>query len=112
MRVNYLGPAALGIDHPALEGYDCTRSRANCYLVEVCAGTGIEGEIIEGDMLMVDEALPVQHGDLAVIETDEGLELFRSHRVGGAFRLLPVSGGEGMFARQVECRGVVIRWAR
>lgn len=109
MKLDYLGPALPGHDHPGLEDLDARRLPPSCYLVEVCAGAGVEGEVIEGDVLMVDEALPVQHGDLAVIDTDEGLALFRSHRIGGAFRLLPMCGGEGLFARQVECRGVVVR---
>lgn len=108
MRVKYLTPACLGIGPQALR-WQCLDLSTSCYLVEVCPGAGVEGKIIEGDVLMVDEDLPVQHGDLTVIETDDGLELFRSHRIGGAFRLLPMNGGEGMFARQVACRGVVVK---
>jgi len=110
MRVNYLGPC-LFAKHPAMADLDHCR-RPSCYLVEVSAEAGVEGPIIEGDVLVVDEALPVQHADLVVVETGEGLRLFRSHRIGGSFRLLPASGGQGRKARPELCRGVVVHRAR
>ncbi|SDG27349.1 hypothetical protein SAMN05216571_10814 [Onishia taeanensis] len=112
MRVNYLGPALLGLDHPALENLDAWRLPPSCYLVEVSEEAGVDGEIIEGDVLVVDEARPVQHGDLVVVVIDEAYQLFQGHRIGGAVRLLPASGGQGMTARTDHCRGVVVHRAR
>lgn len=112
MRVNYLGPA-LGLDHPALDELDARRLPPSCYLVEVSDEAGVDGEIIEGDVLVVDEARPVQHGDLVVVATDEAYRLFQGHRIGGAVRLTSANGGqEGRFSHQVDCRGVVVHQAR
>jgi len=80
--------------------------------VEVRDGAGIAGPIIEGDVLVVDEARPVQHADLVVVETGTGLRLFQSHRIGGRFRLVPAAGGAGHLADPDACRGVVVRQAR
>lgn len=113
MRLTYIGPALLDHDHPALEDLDAHRLPASCYLVEVSEEAGVDGPIIEGDVLVVDEARPVQHGDLVVVQGDEALRLCRSHRIGGRFRLLPTAGPrEGFFARQLDCRGVVVHKAR
>ncbi|SFT96568.1 hypothetical protein [Halomonas saccharevitans] len=111
MKVNYLGPC-LAVDHPALAELDHEPLPVSCYLVELSEEAGVEGPLIEGDVLVVDEARPVQHGDLVVVETGEGLGLFKSHRIGGRFRLLPASGGEGRGADPEVCRGVVVRKAR
>ncbi|SDJ88676.1 S24 family peptidase [Billgrantia gudaonensis] len=110
MRVNYLGPC-LVVDHPAVEAMERCR-RPSCYLVEVSDEAGVEGPIIEGDVLVVDEAQPVQHADLVVVEVESQLRLYRSHRIGGAFRLVPACGGQGMTAKPAECRGVVVHRAR
>ncbi|MDN3526029.1 hypothetical protein QWY79_12215 [Halomonas sabkhae] len=59
MRLTYLGPAMPGHDHLAHQGLDARRLPPSCYLVEVCAGAGVEGEVIEGDVLVIDEARPV-----------------------------------------------------
>ena len=113
MRLTYLGPALLGHDHPALEGLDARRLPPSCYLVEVSEDAGVEGEIIEGDVLVIDEARPVQHGDLVAVQGEEALRLCRSHRIGGRFRLVCTAGPrESFFARQEDCRGVVVRQAR
>jgi len=47
-----------------------------------------------------------------VVETGEGLRLFQSHRIGGRFRLVPASGGQGHLAQPETCRGVVVRQTR
>lgn len=59
-------------------------------------------------MLVVDKARLVQHADLMVAEIEDEYRLFRSHRIGGRFRLLPASGVRGHFAKQQVCRGVVV----
>lgn len=112
MQLNYLGPVGSGDGHPLAAEIVVERFPPSCYLVEVSAEAGVEGPIIEGDVLVVDEALPVQHADLVVVETGEGLVLFRSHRIGGGFRLLPAGGGQGRRARPDQCRGVVVHQAR
>lgn len=110
MRVTYLGPAVLCHDHPALENQDMNQYPPSCYLVEVSDEAGVDGPVIEGDVLVVDEARPVQHGDLVVVHCEESLRLCRSHRVGGRFRLMRTAGPrESFFAQRSECRGVVVK---
>ncbi|MGC3875034.1 hypothetical protein ACPF7Z_17420 [Halomonas sp. GXIMD04776] len=112
MRVNYLGPACLGIDHPALDGYDLSRFRPSCYLVEVSEDAGVGGPLMEGDLLVVDEQKPAQHADL-VVELDRVQRLFSSHWIGGRMRLMPTAGpDELIWARQSDLRGVVASQAR
>lgn len=111
MKVNYLGPVGF-VEHPALEDESASAMPLSCYLVEVSDEAGVEGPVIEGDVLVVDEAQPVQHADLVVVEVEAQLRLFRSHRIGGRCRLLPASGGEGRPVRRSEFRGVVVRRAR
>ncbi|GAA0587522.1 hypothetical protein ACFQH5_16745 [Halomonas salifodinae] len=113
MRLNYLGPACLGINHPALEGYDLSRFRPSCYLVEVSAEAGVDGPVIEGDVLVVDEARAPGHADLVVAEVEGEQRLFRTHRIGGRMRLMPTAGPrESIWARQLDLRGVVVSQAR
>lgn len=113
MRVNYLGPACLGIDLPALEGYDFSRFRSSCFLVEVSEDAGGGGPLMEGDLLVVDEQKPAQHADLVVVELDGEQRLFSSHRIGGRMWLMPTAGpSESILARQSDLRGVVVSQAR
>lgn len=113
MRLIYLGPVLPGHDYPALEGLDTRRLPPSCYLVEVTEDAGVDGEVIEGDVLVIDEARPVQHGDLVVVQDEESLRLCCSHRIGGRFRLMRTAGPrESFFARQSECRGVVVHMGR
>ncbi|QOR38220.1 hypothetical protein HNO52_06620 [Billgrantia diversa] len=65
--MNYLGPLCAGM-HPAMEGLNLKHFRASCYLVEVSDEAGVNGPIMEGDQLVVDEARPVRHADLVVAE--------------------------------------------
>ncbi|SDG22178.1 hypothetical protein SAMN05216571_106155 [Onishia taeanensis] len=113
MRVNYLGPVCMGIEHPALDGYDLTRFGLSCFLVEVSAEAGVAGSLIEGDLLVVDEQKPAQHDDLVIVEVEGEQRLFSSLRVGGRLRLIPTAGPrESIWARQAQLRGVVVRQAR
>lgn len=113
MRVNYLSPVCLGIDHPALEGYNLSRFRPTCYLVEVSEDAGIGGPLVEGDLLVVDEQKTAQHDDLVVMELDSEQRLFRCHRIGGRMRLVPTAGPkESFWARQSDLRGVVVSLVR
>src|SRR5690554_504891 len=112
MRVNYLGPLCAGM-HPAMEGLNLKQFRASCYLVEVSEEAGVNGPIMEGDLLVVDEARPVTHADLVVAELDGEQRLFHTHRIGGAYRLLPTAGPrESVLARISDLRGVVVSQAR
>jgi SOS-response transcriptional repressor LexA len=113
MRVTYLGPAALGHTHPALEGQEVRQYPPSCYLVEVSAEAGVDGPVIEGDVLVVDEARAPGHADLVVAEVEGEQRLFRAHRIGGTFRLLPMAGPRiSLAARPRDLRGVVVRQAR
>ncbi|WP_447529827.1 hypothetical protein [Vreelandella sp. TE19] len=112
MRLTYLGPLALSIDHAALEALDCTSYAPSCFAVEVGVEAGVEGTVIEGDVLVVDESRSLGHDDLVVVEMDEALHLYRSFRVGARYRLLPLGGGQGLMATARMVRGVVVHQAR
>ncbi|SDK67388.1 hypothetical protein [Billgrantia gudaonensis] len=113
MRVIYLGPLVAGMKHPALAGYDLSQFAPSCYLVEVGEDAGVCGPVIEGDLLVVDEARPAQHADLVVVEREGEQRLFKGHRIGGRIRLIPTVGPrESVWARQSDLRGVVVSQAR
>lgn len=112
MRLTYLGPLAIGIDHPALDGVDCDGYSPSCFAVEVGPDAGVHGAVIEGDVLVVDESHSLGHDDLAVVEMDDALHLYRVFRVGPRFRLLPPSGGNGLMATARMVRGVVVHQTR
>lgn len=110
MRIHYLGPLCLGIKHPALAGHELSNYPTSCYLVEVSAEAGVDGPVIEGDVLVVDEARAPGHADLVVAEMEGEQRLFRTHRIGGAFRLLPTAGPRhSLTARARDLRGVVVK---
>lgn len=108
MRVHYLGPAFPGLTEPCVSTLGIQDVSADHYLVEVSDEAGVEGEVIEGDVLVVDESKVLQHGDLAILEVEKQLRLFRSHRVGGAHFMSEVGGGFGLYAKVRDFRGVVV----
>lgn len=112
MRLHYLGPAMLGIDHPAGAAFDCAALPPSCFAVEVTPEAGVDGELIEGDLLLVDESRHPGHGDLVVIEADGALRVRRAHRIGGGFYLVPLMGGGGTMANRRMLRGVVVALER
>lgn len=112
MRLTYLGPVSMGIDHPALTGVDCAGFSASCFAVEASSEAGISGAVIEGDVLLVDEVRNLGHDDLVVVEMDDALHLYKTFRVGPRFRLLPPNGGTGLMATARMVRGVVVHQAR
>lgn len=112
MRLMYLGPMAMGIDHPALDGVDCAGYSRSCFAVEVGDSAGIHGAVIEGDVLLVDESRGLGHDDYVVVEMDDSLLLYKTFRIGPRFRLLPANGGTGLMATGRMVRGVVVHQAR
>ncbi|WP_416139056.1 hypothetical protein ACM26W_01200 [Halomonas sp. HK25] len=113
MKLHYIGPLCAGVSHPALAMLDPDCLPASCYLVEVSDEAGVEGPLIEGDVLVVDEARPIQHGNLVVMAVEGQCRLFNSHRIGGGFLLLPTVGPrESIVAREEDCAGVVVRQVR
>ncbi len=70
----------LGIDHPALAGYDPTRFKPACYLGEVIKDAGVGGPLMEDDLLVVDEQKLAQHDDLVIVEVEGEQRLFSSYR--------------------------------
>lgn len=112
MRLHYLGPAMLGIDHPAGAAFDRADLSPSCFAAEVTPEAGVDGELIEGDLLLVDESRSPSHDDLIVIEADGALRLRRAHRIGGAFYLVPPTGGGGTMANHRMMRGVVVAFER
>lgn len=112
MRLNYLGPFMLAGSHPVAGELNPARFASSCYLVEVSDEAGPGGELLEGDVLVVDEARACNHEDWVVAEIEGDYRLFKARRVGSRCRLLPASGGEGLFAHTEQYRGVVVRQAR
>ncbi|WP_404472966.1 hypothetical protein LG301_02025 [Vreelandella venusta] len=112
MRLTYLGPLAIGIDHPALSRSPFSSMSPSCFAVEVGAEAGVHGAVIEGDVLVVDESRSLGHDDLVVVEMDDALHLYKTFRVGSRYRLLPPNGGSGLMATARMVRGVVVHQAR
>ena len=112
MQVRYIGPLCRGMKHPALEGYDLSKFAPTCFLVEVSEEAGVDGTLIEGDLLVVDEGKVVQHADLVIVEREGQHQVYSSHRIGGGFRAIPFFGREGFSIKQSEVRGVVVSQAR
>ena len=112
MRVTYLGPAVVGVEHPAVAEMDRRKFPPTCFLVEISEEAHPGGPWMEGDVLVVDEARSYGHADLVVAEVEGEYRLFKTHRVGSRCRLLPPLGGEGCFITATQFRGVVVRQAR
>lgn len=112
MRLTYLGPLTLGIDHPAMGAIDCAGLPGSCFAAEAGCEAGIDGDVIEGDLLLIDERRTPHHGDLVAIEADGRLCLRRAHRIGGGFYLVPLAGGGGTMANRRMLRGVVVALER
>ncbi|MBY5930802.1 hypothetical protein KUV86_16975 [Halomonas sp. DP8Y7-3] len=112
MRVHYLGPALPEFLPQSIE-LDANLLSPMRYLVEVHDEAGVEGDVIEGDLLVVDESRPIQHDDLVIVQSEDALRVFRCHRMGGRLLLIPtVRPSESVFAYRSDCRGVVIHRAR
>lgn len=113
MKVNYLGPLAECANHPAIQEMPISDLPASSFLVEVAPDAGVDGELMEGDVLVADENRITEYGDvvLACDEYDE-MRVYHSHRVGGCLRLVPMGGGEAVPASALDCVGVVVRRAR
>ena len=110
MRVNYLGPLLVSNDHPAVQEMPVSDLPASCFLVEVSPEAGVDGELIEGDVLVADENCVAAHGDLVLArDASQQLRAYHSHRIGGCLRLMPVGGGQSVTASVVQCAGVVVR---
>lgn len=113
MLVNYVGPLCAGIRHPALSGYDTSQFGLGCYLVEVSEQAGVNGPLIEGDVLIVDEGKTPQHNDLVIALVDGEQRLFHAFRLGGSLLLVPPLDRSGSLpARWADLRGVVVSQAR
>lgn len=112
MRLNYLGPLQLAGGHPVAGELNPSCFTPSCYLVEVSDEARSGGELMEGDVLVVDEARACTHEDWVVAEVEGDYRLFKACRVGSRCRLLPASGGNGLFAHTEQYRGVVVRQAR
>lgn len=112
MRVTYLGPAVVGVEHPAVAEMDSRKFPPSCFLVEISEDARPGGPWMEGDVLVVDEARSFGHADLVVAEVEGEYRLFKAHRVGSRCRLLPPEGGQGYFVNVQQFKGVVVRQAR
>lgn len=112
MRVTYLGPAVVGVEHPAVAEMDSRKFPPSCFLVEISEDASPGGLWMEGDVLVVDEARSFGHADLVVAEVEGEYRLFKAHRVGSRCRLLPPEGGQGYFVNVQQFKGVVVRQAR
>ncbi|MCS2610416.1 hypothetical protein [Halomonas dongshanensis] len=112
MRVNYLGPAVVGVEHPAVADIDKQKFPPSYFFVEVSEEAKPGGLWLKGDVLVVDEARSFGHVDHVVAEVEGEYRLFKSHRVGSRCRLLPANGGQGCFVNTKQFKGVVVRQAR
>lgn len=113
MKVTYLGPVAECADHPAIQEMPVSDLPFSSFLVEVAPDAGIDGELMEGDVLVADENRIAEYGDLVLAcdECDE-MRAYHSHRIGGYLRLVPMGGGQAVPATSLDCVGVVVRRAR
>lgn len=111
MHAQYLGPIHKkpGTPPPLL---DLSRYPASCYLMQAGTDAGVGGLLIEGDLLVVDEARHPSHGDLAVIMIDGVREVFQTLRVGPQFRFQPVGGGASRRFTPDAVLGVVVSLVR
>ncbi|WP_035577560.1 hypothetical protein [Halomonas sp. TG39a] len=112
MRVNYLGPAAVGVEHPAVAEMDNRKFSPSCFLVEISEDARLGGPCMEGDVLLVDEARSFGSADLVVAEVEGEYRLFKAHRVGSRCRLLTPDGGQGYFVNTQQFKCVVVRQTR
>ncbi|WP_144076917.1 hypothetical protein [Salinicola socius] len=112
MQVQYLGPVMMGLGHPALTGYDLSSFPASCFAVELKAGAGFDGPLIEGDVLIADEDRMIGNEDLTIAKVEGEHLLARAWRIGGRVRLIPLHGRESLFAREEMLLGVVVSQAR
>lgn len=112
MQVQYLGPLMMGLGHPALAGYDLKSFPPSCFAVELREGAGLDGPLIEGDVLIADEGRMANNDDLAIAKVEGEHLLARVWRIGGRVRLIPLSGRESLFAREEMLLGVVVSQAR
>lgn len=111
MHVQYLGPIEAS-PHPSLTFLDLTRYPESCYLMRTGDDAGVGGPLVEGDVLVVDEARHPGHGDLAVIMVDGAREVFETFRVGPHLRYKPVGGGLSRRIKPDLVLGVVVSLAR
>lgn len=108
MHVQYLAPLCLGLNHPTLRDYDLSRFSSDCYAVSIGEGAGVDGPLMEGDVLIVDEARVPSHGDLVLAEVESEQQLFHYWRPGYRTLLRPVNGSRSHHA-QADClKGVVV----
>ncbi|MGJ8514664.1 hypothetical protein R84981_001139 [Carnimonas sp. R-84981] len=112
MHVNYLGPLQMGLDSPALAGLSPDHFSPCAFAVEVRAGEGCTGSIIEGDVLIAEERSCALHDDLVIAREADAYVLMRAFRVGGRVRYLSMCGGEGVWGGPDRLLGVVVRQIR
>ncbi|MCM2131448.1 LexA family protein [Larsenimonas rhizosphaerae] len=111
MLAQYLGPIDSRPD-PSLKFLDLRCYPPSCYLMQAGADAGVGGPLIEGDVLVVDEARHPSHGDLAVVMVDGTREVFETFRVGPRFRFRPVGGGISLRLKPELILGVVVSLVR
>ncbi|WP_110687003.1 hypothetical protein [Salinicola aestuarinus] len=112
MQVQYLGPLMLGLGHPALTGYDLKSFSPSCFAVEIGEQAGLDGPLIEGDVLIADEDRMAGNDDLVIAKLPGEHLVARTWRIGGRVRLIPLHGRESVFARDDMLLGVVVSQAR
>lgn len=112
MRVQYLGPLCMGLSHPSLRGCDLQQFSSDCYAVSVGEEAGVDGPLMEGDVLIIDEARVPSHGDLVLAEVESEHRLFHYWRPGYRTLLRSVSGGRSHFAGADCVRGVIVSLLR
>lgn len=112
MQAHYLGPVDDGRCHLSLPPCDTGPLPPTCYLIQACAGAGVRGPVIEGDVLVVDEARVPCHGDLVAVMHQQEIELFEAIALGPRYRYRRVGGRETMRVPVEQLKGVVVSLVR
>lgn len=112
MQASYLGPANDCRCHPSLRPYDTGPFPPTCYLLQASASAGVLGPVIEGDVLVVDEARMPCHGDLVAVMHQQEIELFEAIALGPRYRYRRVGGRETMRVPVEQLKGVVVSLVR
>lgn len=109
MDVNYIGPVGMDTSHPVTHGCDFSGFPDSCYLVEVSDTAGVEGPIIEGDLLVVDEQRYPHHDDFIIVNIGRHSKLHRMVSMGDRVLAIPMLGPRNAIAITPDIfRGVVI----
>ena len=83
--------------------------RKNQFALKVKGDSMIEAQIADGDFVIVEKRSAPEDGETVVVNLDGGKTTIRKYyNTEGGARLRAMRGGEEIFARRPDIRGVVI----